>query len=385
MIYHAPSYCKWSHRMIVALYLLVLAMTFNSCYYRRELEVMHPTTVRIRLDVDWLTYVGEVPTGMTLVLFNDKNKAMSMVTPNAESEYLDNLEIGHYRLVLFNKSVNDFPSMRFENMTAYDKMDVRATTFTPSRYTDWTKGEIFTYDPEMLGTVVDEFDITEEMLLQQTHFYPYKAWMKWVKEDGGAITNFYIEDDRVYVIEVTPRPIVSRLYVHVHIRNVRNMASIEGYITGFADGWHLTEEHATPDDDTRYLLDKWTLSSDDEAGNNAWALATTTLWGEPYGLEFWDSRAKEQHQLTLHLTLRDGSTMDYHYDVGKMVRYITAPYEADWNYTDEPTFNLLVTISEPDVVEPDLPDVPGKDESGKTGFDVEVEPWEFGNRVDIPL
>ena len=387
----------------LSLVLCLLAVVSSGCE-RRMLEVMEPSTVHVRLKVRWLTYYGQVPPGMTVMLFNGENEPIAKITTSMTEVELDNLKIGHYRVVLFNKSEHDFPSMRFDNLNSYDQMTVRATTFTPSRYTAWTKGEIFTYDPEQLGTLVSEFDITEEMLLNHVTFYPYKEWIHMEIEEG---------DVKTYVIEVDPKPVVTRLFVRVHIKNIRSMASIEGHITGFSDGWHMTEEHSTVEDDTRYLLDKWTVRDDPDFignGGNGWTVAMTTLWGEPPELENWRTRPKDQHLLTLHITLTNDSTVDYRYHVGHKVRYITPTWDELWSYTDVVTKTMVVTIwdndpgddpgkpddpsiitpdpdnpddpSEPDL--PDLPDGPGGDE-GKAGFGVDVEHWEFGGRVEIPI
>jgi len=422
---------SWS-RLSLTLSLMLLPL-ITACD-RRELEVMDPRTVRVRLVVDWVEYFGEEPPGMTLVLFDDDNRPLTTVTSSTNSIYLEHLEIGHYRLVIFNKSVDDFPSMHFEQMNSFEQMTARATTFTPSRYTAWTQGETFTYDPELLGTLVDEFDITEEMLLSQTTFYPYKEWMHMVRTGeapGQEVmkSRGYMDEERVFVIEVYPRPVTTQLYVRVHITNHRNMASIEGHITGFADGWLLTEDHATTNDDTRYLLDKWTVSDDAELSGNGWAVATTTLWGEPHGLEPRSNRRDDQHLLTLHITLRDGRAIDYLYNVGQDVRYVTRVWGDEWSYTEAVTKTLVVTIwdrdpgndpgkpddpgsitpdpdkpddpggpddpdnpdhpdgpSDPDNPdEPNLPDVEGKDETGKSGWGVDVDPWTVGRRVDIPI
>jgi hypothetical protein len=300
-------------------------------------------------------------------------------------------------------------------MDSYKQMTVRATTFMPSKATAKLRNETFTYDPEKLGTLVSEFDITEEMLINHVNFYPYKEWIHLQEVDEDEV--------KTYVINVDPQPVITRLFVRVHIKNIKNLALIEGHITGFSDGWHITEGHSTPEDNTRYLLDKWTVRDDPDFignGGNGWTVAMTTIWGEPYGLENWHTRSEEQHLLTLHLTLTDGSIIDYLYNVGQKVRYITPTWDELWSYTDIRTNTMVVTIwdhdpgddpgnpedpgtitpdpdkpVDPDTPvnpedpndphEPDLPDVPGKDESSKAGFGTDVKPWEHGNRVEIPI
>jgi len=410
---------RFSRCFLTVFSLLTLLCACQPWYQREPLEVMDPQKVRMRLIVDWSVYYEEMPSGMTVMLFSDEYEPQTIVTANVSSVYLD-LMPGHYRLVLFNKSVNDFPSMQFENMDTYPQMTVRATTFSPTYYTDWTKGENFTYDPENLGTLLESFEVTEEMLLTQTNFYPYKEWIK-QKRSNNADTRFYQDEDLIYVIEVLPKPVISQLYVSVHISNFRNLASIEGYITGFADGWHITEDHATANDDTRYLLDKWTVTDDQDFNGNGWAVATTTVWGEPNGKEYRPERPLDQHVLTLHLTLQDGTTVDYVYNVGQDVRYITSQWDNMWSYTEVTTKTLVLTIwdrdpgndpgtpDDPTVIKPDdpgnpddpdnpvnpgnpddprepaLPDVEGKDETGKTDSNVEVKPWESGGKYEIPI
>ena len=52
--------------------LLIAALTLliSSCD-RRQLEVMEPTKAQIRIDVDWLTYFGARPHGMTVMIWGD--------------------------------------------------------------------------------------------------------------------------------------------------------------------------------------------------------------------------------------------------------------------------------------------------------------------------
>lgn len=403
--------------------LVIMAALLSACqpWYKREpLEVMEPQAVRFRLDVDWERLFGEVPSGMTVMLFADKQPgAVTTVSHEVKSRYLDLLP-DKYRLVLFNKSAGDFPSMQFENMDSYAAMRTRANTFTPSHYTDWTQGQKFTYNPEHFGTVIEEFEITEEMLYTQVTFYPYKEWIK-MKTSENASTRFYQEDDLTYVMEVAPEPREVTLFVRVHITNSRNLKSVEGYITGFADGWHITGGHPAEGDETRYLLDNWTVTDDSEHLGDGWAVASTTLWGEPYGKEYWEDRADDQHVLKMRLTLYDGSTIDYEYNVGKDVRFATNVWGEEWSYTNNPTDIEVLTIwdrdpgntpgkpDDPDVITPDgpkqpddpdnprepenpkdprepvLPDVEGKDQSGKSGWGVDVDPWVDGGRVEIPI
>ena len=313
------KYGKSLSKAFTMLLLLMVAMT--SCD-RRELEVMEPQKARFRLvvdwaDVDWMQYYGSIPSGMTVMLFGDKLSAPIVELTNNVTSVELNLDPDHYKLVIFNNSVSEFGSMKFENMNTYENMSITASKFQPMQTTEWNKTTVFDRDPEKIGTVLEEFEVTEEMLLSQVNFYPYDKWLKALR----ASTRFYQEDDLTYVLKVDVKPITSMLYVRVHVTGMKNMRTVEGSISGMANGYHITEDHPAAGGALQ-LLDSWSASLDPDL-KNGWIVTSIPVWGEPFGNELAANRPDDLHQLKLHFLLRDGKTeVDFTYNVGKKIRYI---------------------------------------------------------------
>lgn len=411
---------KRSRRSCVFLFfnflILSAALLLATACDRRDLEVMEPQKTHLRIEVkwanvDWMEYYGSEPSGMTVMLFGDKHPNHPIVEMTNEVRYVE-LDVApdHYRMVLFNNSMGEFGSMNFEQMNTYEQMATRATQFQPMQATEWTKGNTYHRDPEKIGTVLEEFDVTEDMLLSQVTFYPYKAWLRALR----STTRFYQADDLTYVLEVYPKPITSTLHLRVHVDGLTNMRSVEGSISGLADGFMLTREHSTQEE-AIHLLDSWKARIDGNFTGGGWLTANIPVWGEPHGLEDWVKRPKEQHELKLHFSLRDGkTTVDYSQLVGKDIRYMEKDENGVWHYVNYVTRDLVLTIwDEDEGKEPGKPDYPG-DDTGKddhhgddddpggqdsrepslpnvdsdgqgSGFDAEVAEWEDGGTIGIDL
>ena len=53
---------------------IALVLVLTGCY-RRPLEVYYHNVARVRVNVDWETYFGEKPSGMTMLLYKDGDQA----------------------------------------------------------------------------------------------------------------------------------------------------------------------------------------------------------------------------------------------------------------------------------------------------------------------
>ena len=390
------------------MFILLLAVACD----RRELEVMEPQKTRFRIEVnwaavDWESYYGGKPSGMTVMLFGSKNPGTPIVELTNHVDYVElDLDPDKYKMVIFNNSTGEFGSMNFENMSDYDNMAARAAKFTPMQATDWSANTVFHREPEKIGTVLEEFEITEDMLLSQVTFYPYKVWLRALRAD----TRFYQRDDYTYVMEVSPVPLTSMLYVRVHVQGMINMRSVEGSLSGMADGFFLTREHTT-NDGALHLLDSWSNRLDESFNGNGWITTAIPVWGEQYGMEGVETRPEGQHELKLHFNLRDGkTTCDFSYQVGRDIRYMRPTADGKWEYTDEVTRYMVLTIWNLDPgKDPGNPDDPGTDPGKEdpdpddptrphdpilpyvesdgqgSGFDAVVEDWEDGGTIDIKL
>ena len=376
----------------------LVTLLFSSCD-RRPLEVMEPTKAQIRIDVDWLTYFGARPHGMTVMVWGDDwVRPMSTSTNDVESVKVE-LDPGHYRLLIFNKSYDEFGSMKFADTDNYDLVSARGRDITQYVHGDWDKDINYMTDPEDIGVVVDEFTITEDMLLEQVNFYPYEDWI----ETHYGNTRWVIEPDGTYSMTVVARPQITKLNVWVQIKGRSNMRSMTGNISGMADGFYLSQVWRTTDE--RYMLfetDKWSPFVEDETDTNTgYMFYTMPVFGLPHGKEYLSQRTADNNVLKLHIVLRDGSALDFTYDVGKIIRYrgldeklatrwltatradIDANIDIDTTILLDLQLDLVIDVDTVDKI-PDLPYVDPEPPSS-SGFDAQVDPWEDGGTVDVGL
>ena len=375
--------------------ILLMALLLAGC--RRELEVMEPQKTQLRLDIDWMGHFGSKPNGMTVMIWGDGwAKPFVSSSNNVESMPLE-LDPGHYRLIVFNKSFDEFGSLKFTDTASFEDIAVRGTDITQYVNGEWDKGITYMPDPEDIGVAVDEFTITENMLLDQVTFYPYKDWIKrryagtrWMQEEGG-----------VYSTTVEVRHQLSRLNVWVHVKGIENMSSMVGNISGMADGIMLSQVWRTTDD--RYMLldrEKWTVTSDADNHGKGLLSYSVPVFGLPHGKELVAQRQDDSNVLTLNASLIDGTSRTYVFNVAKAITYhslegkaaglvendVEAAVEAD--IETSLLLDLLLDLQLDLEIELELPHVEPKDDdkpSTSSGFDAHVDPWDDGGTVDIGL
>ena len=352
------------------------AMLFASCD-RRPLEVYWPDAARIRIDVDWQRYFSQKPTGMTLLFYPEsKNweQPQSIVTNSVDQVFVD-LKPDVYRVILFNQSVDEFGSMRFEDMQSYDKAVARARNMVTRVNEAWDDSLTYMTDPELLGVALDTIVITEDMLEQQVHFASY--------HDRHRYT--LTTDTAVHVFQETVRPLTTQIYVLVHVNGIHNMRSMEGNITGLADGCALSQIWRT-EESRPLLLDAWSVGgitrSVADSISDGWCTCVMPTWGLPHGKELLSQREREDNLLTLCFTLRDNTTRVYQFPVGQLIHYKDAgePLSGQpWSTLRE----LEVVVDAPAADVPQLPEV--IDVGGGSGFDARVADWEDGGTFNVGM
>ena len=99
--------------------LIIAALTLLICSCnRRELEVMDPQKAQITLKVDWTTLFGYKPNGMTVMIWGDGwQKPYTSSTNSVDQVSLD-LDPGHYRMIVFNKSFDEFERTLVEDIVS---------------------------------------------------------------------------------------------------------------------------------------------------------------------------------------------------------------------------------------------------------------------------
>ena len=346
---------------------------------RRPLEVYDYNYARLRLDVDWDTYFTETPSGMTVMIFDSLGQhPVTTVTNNVHQAFVT-LPMGFYQAVVFNQSFDEFGSMHFENTGLHELIAARSTNIVTHESADWDRGVTYMREPEAIGVAIDTFSVTPAMLTENITLHP---WTRSVPEPQG---------DGLYVVRDSVYPMTSTLYIRVLIRGMQNMRAVEGSISGMADGFLLSQIWRTEQTGT-LLLDNWRTNQVSDDGTEGWITTSTPTFGLPHGKELEAQRYDEDNVITLHFTLRDGTTRDFRYNVGKYIKYRNEGHLVDANGNliatlaisahAQVVLDLELVIEAPLFDVPVLPDVQPSG-GGGGGFDAHVDEWEDGGTIDI--
>jgi len=379
---------------------LALLMALTACN-RRPLEVFYPETVSVRLCVAWYegspydeylkaegkplsnfgTSRSDLPNGMTVLLAKNGEKVTQTNITNDVEEYNLSLAPGTYYMMLFNNTTSEYSNMLFQNMSDFVK--AQATVGTTTRSTRvWDDSVSYLNTAEKIGVAVDTLVITEEMLKSQLSFTSYEN-----RNDLPAVP-----EEKIFKYYESVQLMTTTLTVRVKVRGIENMQSVVGNIDGMAEGFYLSQVWRTENSGTQYLSG-WKVEYDDKG--NAYIVISVPTMGLPHGKEFESQRDSTDNVLKLHFTLKDGTTIDYTYNVGKYIHYTDdngGDIEGTVLKPADVTLELLLELDAPLVPEETLPELPDvtpvtpDDPGTKTGgFDAEVAPWEDGGTVDIGL
>lgn len=342
-------------RIIILAWLASVALSsccFDNSISCDDIDPDEPHTALLRLDADWSEF-GNEPTGMTVALHPDSGARFEESSNDVRTMYL-NVENRRYRLLLNNLTPGEFSSMNFSDMNMYDAAH---TTLAPLVRTNqaWDKGVTYSQEPEALAISTDTFDLSN-------------GWA------AAADAQIVQGDTIIYIIRETPRPVVTTLTVRVSVNGINNARSVEGSISGMANGYMLTQWHSTTDT-TRMLLSGWKATLD-TTDRNGYIETTIQTFALPYSAgEELSQRSSNSNMLQLYFRLHDNNTAILcSYNVGSLFKYI----DEDGQPTNRHTLNMLLDIG--DAIE--LPDVPG-DKGNSSGFDADVEPWDDGDTKDV--
>ncbi len=308
----------------------------------KDLCYMHSHTVPVRVHVDWEKFNSkEVPTGMTVMAFQQGGgnpvKVLSNVTTHADIH----LTAGVHHTVVFNQSVTEFGSLEFRNMESYDKAEVIAGPAPTKWYTTKHKNEKTAHEPEWFGTSkVEGTEITNEMIDKVVH-----ASIQGARGDEFAGH-----------IHHTPKNVIYTLKVTVHIKNIYNLRSARAAISGMAEGYMIGKgDYSTTQ--VTHLLEKWTLGKDETDPTRGYIQTTIQCFGLPAG----HKGTAAENTLNLELLLADNKTQ------------LNAQLAAGDKFVKvgengELKLHLTIELADP------LPDV--KPEGGSSGgFDATVTDW----------
>ena len=370
--------------LCVAVVSQLLLLLLSSCE-RRQLEVIVDEKVHVRIIVRWkvnfVELYGSTPNGMTVMIWNVEGGQPIVRTTNSDHITVE-LDPGTYHMIIFNELADDYaPYLRFHDADSYDLMACRATTFTVGGATrGWDDGATYMYTPEdpRIAVALDTFEITREMVLQDTSiFIPYEEY-----KNNGFVS--YRESEHVFEIPEVPWPMTVDLYVELRLKNYHSLRTINGSISGMADGFYMSHINRTTETGTlRFDPEQWTRTryqyADGSTTDSIGVISTRVAsFGLPHGKELLSQRDSTDNVLKLNFTLANDSVINLTYNAGHLIRYITPTgREAEIRYrTDLQHLKLEIVL-------PDIIDLPWVLPTGGAGFDAWVDPWEDGGTFDL--
>ena len=357
--------------------LLLLMLPLITACERRPLEVIVDEQVRVKIIVKWqvnfVNLYGNTPNGMTVMIYPSDGSTPIVRATNADNITVK-LDPDEYRMVIFNELMEEYaPYVRFYDADSYDRITCRASRFSTR---SWDAGVDYTYTPEdpRIAVALDTFLITRDMVLQDTTiFIPYEEY-----RDNGMVN--YRESEHVYEIPEVPWPMTVDFNVRIKIKHRQSLRTIEGNITGLADGFSMSRIIRTTETAThRFEPDRWERYKCGDDKDSTGVISTRIAsFGLPYGKELVAERDSADNLLTLNLTLTDGTVVHRTYKVGKYIRYITPEGdEARIRYRQD-LQNLMLELDLPDLIV--LPPISG---NTGAGFDAKVDEWEDGGTIDL--
>lgn len=329
--------------------LLPLSLIIStSCVHREfDVEITDYGTTAVHVNVNWSELERhEKPSGMTLMFYpaSDETeletvKCLSPTTGQAKLR----LYPGSYDIVVFNQSEDEFGTFSFHDMEDRDKARIKATCFTSRWYVSRSEEEITAHHPEWLA-VAEETGVT-------------------VYEDTSSdleeiMRHGYSGTRSTLIAEMTPENIVCKKTVKINIKNIYNLRSARGGISGLSGGLQLKGKRRL---DTRvtHLVEEWTKTLDTVNPNDGSIETSFTCFGLP---ESHSGTAGENVLYVSFLLVDNKTVVDYSFHIGDSIH----------KEKTEETINIEFDDFGNPIV---LPDV--KQEGGSaSGFNSDVTPWE---------
>lgn len=346
---------------------------------REPLELYHDGKADVQITYDWMSRYGERPDGMTLMLaYNGDAINTYDVTHNIDLTTMRGSS-GTYLLTVMNKTFGEYSTVSFYNRNSHNDLHVKSKTYYVQTENIWDNGRTYLEQPEKIGVGIDTFTVSN--VIDSLIFYDYR--------EESKIDTVHIR--RHVVIE----PMTTTLKVRVKVRGIKYMKSMEGYVTGMADGFYLNQRWRTKEvgtiklegwrRDTEYERTARRRADGDEEENVGWMVCDVETFGLPHGRELLKDRTPESNYIMLHFTLLDNKTVDFAYQVGKNIRYEGDDGTVQAFYQADVALQLDLEIDAPYYDNDDVPIMPYAQPEGTGQFDADVEDWGDDEDVDVPM
>lgn len=368
--------------------LMVLMLITASCCEHKELCYHHPHDHNVAFNVDWSLFDKEVPTGMTVMIFNDQGDTEHTVLSNDTGRATTYLTAGIYNSVVFNQSVTEFGSVSFHGMNHIETAEVRALKYKSDWYAATKSDDGAAAGGEETGDAAGDgegdaagegtgegtgdeagegtgyeagegADSEEEVGEQIDSVARTPDWIATHKASNFEVTEEMARSqDTLYnVAQHQPESIVKTLDIRIAVSGIQNFYGARASLTGMAEGYMLGLQRPS-DKTTTYLIEFWIPEPDEEDTTKGYITAQLNCFGLPYGHE----AKPEDNIFDITVLLRDNKTqLHYTFPVGDKISF-------DDDGWADPEVGLDLAIDEP------FPDVEQAENLGG-GFDATVDDW----------
>lgn len=368
--------------------LIGLIVLMASCD-REPLELYKQGDSKVTIGYDWSYYNGQTPEGVYVMYFKDGDKLTSSnLTHDLGGEEHENMSNGYYKQMVMTNNFTyytDRENMSFYFTDDFEKMMAVSRTHDITDMNAWDTGRRYLKEPLDIGIAVDSFEV--KMDNDGLVFYEYD------KDDGIDTLN----QERLDTIW----PMSTTLTIRVKVLGLNYLKSpgeggIDGYISGLADGFSFSQKwrrEQTGDIKlNHWRIDGYETSSGRRVSRRAdgrvdgWIATDIQTFGLPHGRELLSQRTEKSNFLKLHFTMVNDETIEFNYDVGKMLHY--EGDDGSLNVTFKQTnvsLQLDLAIDAHTVGEDEVPIIPYAQPKGTGAFDADVEPWGDDENIDVPM
>lgn len=355
----------------------VLAGCLTAACDRRDLYYGYDNRCDVCFVTDW-SRLDTRPSGMTFLFYpKEGGQPLSYITNSVDSVVLS-VPVGSYRMIAFNRTVNEFASLGFRYLDDYSTAEVYARQAVPH----WMNRDDdlpTTYGLEQIAVArIEDITLTEEM----RHDYGLHGQQKLRSQtDAGLVQQYRLMPEcAAYTTELT-----------VHIQGVQNVRSVRATMGGLAEGYYLGKGHANSNTIT-HVIDQWEVVRDPGSYSDGYIRTRFVSFGMPMAATAGRADGLElvlESLLQLSILLVDNTTVvDFSYDVSKRIEIdhteLSIVVEVGIPLPDEDPGEAGGGVQDPGSLPPSLPTVEDK-ESTSSGFDAEVSDWEDGGEKDIEL
>ena len=334
---------------------ILCGMALCSCE-RRDLTYYEVS--EITLTADWSRAgLGEEEKdyGATVIFYPQDGSEPKVFLMGERTGDVVRLPEGTYRIVLFNRSFDDFSNLSFRGREGYETLEAHARKVdTRMDGTGRTETRTIVGPPDALAAAtIEGFTVTEDMLGNYSHTDYGRSGKSRMTEKSG------VGEDR-YALHFIPKKLTREVIAKIHIKGLNNVRSATCRLDGVAESVFLASGKISP----QTVTQEFRLADPQfDEGSPFDGIMTSTF--EVFGIRLCDHCS-----LHLEALLADGKTV------------FTSDYtDAKVSELENGDGTISVYV---ELATDKIPDVKPEGGSG-SGFDVDVDGWGDEVTTEVPI